>query len=165
MSGKSWKFGDNITTDHITSGRYTHLRTNLPELAKHVLEDAREDFAINVKMGDFIVAGNNFGAGSSREHAPIVIKIAGVNAILAKSFARIFYRNSMNIGLPAIICDTDQINEGDELELNLQNGIILDKTNGRKIMFKPPPEAMTKILNEGGLVPFIKKYGDLNFTK
>ncbi|MEO0158551.1 MAG: 3-isopropylmalate dehydratase, partial [candidate division WOR-3 bacterium] len=118
MRGRAWKFGDSISTDHIAPGRYFHLRSNLPELAKHVLEDARQDFAPNVKPGDFVVAGWNFGLGSSREHAPTIIKLAGVSAVLARSFARIFFRNSINIGLPVIAVDTSFINEGDELELD-----------------------------------------------
>ena len=96
LKGKAWKFGDDISTDHIAPGRLLHLRSNLPELAKHVLEDAREDFAKSMSKGDFVVGGNNFGLGSSREHAPTIIKLAGVNAVLAKSFARIFFRNSFN---------------------------------------------------------------------
>src|SRR4030065_716347 len=116
LTGKAHKSGDSISTDHILPGRYAHLRSNLPELAKHVLEDADVNFAKNVKHGDFVVGGNNFGLGSSREHAPLVIKMAGVRAILAKSVARIFFRNAINLGLPALICDTDSIDDGDELE-------------------------------------------------
>src|SRR3990172_11872960 len=106
--GKAWKFGDNISTDLIAPGRYFHLRSNLPELAKHVLEGARPEFASLVRSGDFVVVGENFGLGSSREHAPVIIKLAGTRAVLAKSFARIFYRNAINIGLPAIVVDTDR---------------------------------------------------------
>ena len=116
MKGKAFKFGDDISTDHIAPGRLYHLRSNLPEFAKHVLEDADETFASRMKKGDFVVAGSNFGLGSSREHAPLIMKIAGVGAVLAKSFARIFYRNAINIGLLAIECDTDSIDDGDELE-------------------------------------------------
>src|SRR3990172_12096091 len=105
LKGKAWKFGDNISTDHIAPGRLFHLRSNLPELAKHVLEDARPEFASQVKPGDFVVGGRNFGQGSSREHAPTIIKLAGVSAILAKSFARIFFRNAINVGLPVVIMD------------------------------------------------------------
>src|SRR3989339_1622366 len=121
--GKAWKFGDDISTDHIAPGRLFHLRTNLPELAKHVLEDADPEFASKMSVGDFVVGGNNFGLGSSREHAPQVLNIAGVNAVLAKSFARIFFRNAINIGLLAIECDTDKINKGDELEIDLKKGV------------------------------------------
>src|SRR5579875_998516 len=125
MPGRAWKFKDNISTDEITPGRYMSLRSNLPELAKHTLEDARKEFVLNVKPGDFVVAAKNFGMGSSREHAPIVIKMCGVRAVLAQSFARIFYRNAINIGLPAIICDTSKIDEGDELELHLSKGVSI----------------------------------------
>src|SRR3990170_508006 len=128
MPGRAWKFGDGISTDHIAPGRYFHLRSNLPELAKHVLEDARADFAPNVKKGDFVVAGRNFGLGSSREHAPTIIKMAGVEAVIAKSFARIFYRNCVNIGLPVIIADTDQIDEGNMLEVDLSAGKVRNIT-------------------------------------
>jgi len=160
LKGKAWKFGDDISTDHITPGRYYHLRSNLPELAKHVMEDANPEFAEKVKSGDFIVAGKNFGCGSSREHAPIVIKLAGVSAVLAKSFARIFYRNAINIGLPLLIVDTDNIDDGDELEVNLSMGEVKNITKGTSIKAKPLPEVMIRILNEGGLVNYVKKYGD-----
>ena len=161
MAGRAWKFGDGISTDHIAPGRYFHLRSNLPELAKHVLEDARIDFAPNVKHGDFVVAGRNLGLGSSREHAPTIIKMAGVSAVLAKSFARIFYRNCINIGLPAIIVDTDQIEEGDTLEVDLGAGKVMDIAKNIELNFPPLPEVMTKILGEGGLIPYIKKHGGL----
>ena len=156
-------FDDGISTDNIAPGRYFHLRSNLPELAKHCLEDARSEFATNVKEGDFVVAGKNFGLGSSREHAPIIIKMSGIRAVLAKSFARIFYRNCINIGMPAIILDTDQIDDGAMLEIDLAAGKVIVETDGREIKFPPLPEEMTKILDEGGLIPFVKKFGDLNF--
>jgi len=162
--GKAWKFGDDISTDHIAPGRLFHLRTNLPELAKHVLEDADPEFASKMSVGDFVVAGNNFGLGSSREHAPQVLKIAGVNAVLAKSFARIFFRNAINIGLLAITCDTDRINQGDELELDLATGIIFNKTQGTEIKTTPLPDVMIKILNDGGLAGHIQKYGDFQLV-
>lgn len=161
LKGKAWKFGDGISTDHIAPGRYFHLRSNLPELAKHVLEDARPEFAGQVKPGDFVVGGINFGQGSSREHAPTVIKLAGVSAVLAKSFARIFFRNCINIGLPAIICDTDKIDEGDELEVDLVEGILRNLTKGVEAKIPALPTVMARILSEGGLAVFIKKYGDL----
>src|SRR5512143_4134632 len=123
LKGKAFKFGDNISTDLIVPGRLAGLRSNLPELAKHVLEDADLTFASRVKPGDFIVAGNNFGLGSSREHAPLVIKMAGVSAVLAKSVARIFFRNAINQGLPVLICNTEVINDGDVLEVDLAGGL------------------------------------------
>jgi len=160
VCGKAFKFGDSISTDHIIPGRYAHLRSNLPELAKHVLEDADSTFVSRVKPGDFIVAGNNFGLGSSREHAPLVIKMAGVRAILAKSVARIFFRNAINLGLPVLICDTDKIDDGDELEVDLTGGMVKDITNGNQLTFGKIPEVMLRILYEGGLIPYIQKYGD-----
>ncbi|MCK4352676.1 3-isopropylmalate dehydratase small subunit [candidate division WOR-3 bacterium] len=160
LKGKVWKFGDSISTDLICPGRYFHLRSNLPELAKHVLEDADPDFAKKMKKGDFVVGGKNFGLGSSREHAPTIIKIAGVSAVLAKSFARIFYRNAINVGLPLLECDTSQIDEGDELEIDLLQGIIEDKTKQIKLTTSSLPKAMLNILNDGGLVAHIEKHGD-----
>lgn len=165
MSPKAFKFGDNISTDHIAPGRLFHLRSNLEEFAKHVLEDADPDFAKNMQKGDFVVAGNNFGLGSSREHAPQIIKIAGVQAVLAKSFARIFYRNAINIGLLAIECNTDLIDAGDELELDVKNGIVKNLTKSSEIKFAPLPEVMIKLLADGGLVEHVKKYGDFNLVE
>lgn len=163
--GKAFKFGDNISTDHIAPGRLFHLRSNLEEFAKHVLEDADTNFASSMQKGDFVVAGNNFGLGSSREHAPQIIKIAGVRAVLAKSFARIFYRNAINIGLLAIECNTDLIEADDELELDLKNGIIKDITKKTEVKFTPLPEVMIKLLEDGGLVEHIRKYGDFNLVE
>ena len=160
LKGRAFKFGDNISTDHITPGRLAHLRSNLPELAKHVLEDADPAFASRVKAGDFIVAGNNFGLGSSREHAPLVIKMAGVSAIMAKSVARIFFRNAINLGLPVLICNTDNIDDGDELEVDLARGTVNDITKANQLTLGKLPEVMLHILNEGGLIPYIQKYGD-----
>ena len=160
LKGKAFKFGDSISTDHIVPGRLAHLRSNLPELARHVLEDADPSFASRVKPGDFIVAGSNFGLGSSREHAALVIKMAGVSAVLAKSVARIFFRNAINLGLPVLICDTGKINKGDQLEVDLAAGTIRDTTSGHQLAFKKIPEVMLCILGEGGLMPYIKKYGD-----
>ncbi len=159
LRGKAWKFGDGISTDHIAPGRLFHLRSNLPELAKHVMEDANPEFASKMEKGDFIVAGKNFGLGSSREHAPAIIKIAGVSAVLAKSFARIFFRNAINLGLPVLICDTDGIDEGDELEVDMSAGKIRDITKGMEIEFVPLPDIMVKILNDGGLLKHIEKHG------
>ena len=164
LKGKAFKFGDNISTDLISPGRFFHLRSNLPELAKHVMEDADPTFASRVRAGDFVVAGKDFGLGSSREHAPLVIKMAGVSAVLAKSAARIFFRNAFNIGLPVLICDTDKIDDGDELEVDLTNGTIKNLSTGAALTFGKIPEVMLSILKEGGLVPYIKKYGDFKIT-
>lgn len=160
LKGKAFKFGDDISTDHIIPGRYASLRSNLPELAKHVMEDADTTFVSRVKPGDFIVGGNNFGLGSSREHAPLVIKMAGVSAIIAKSVARIFFRNAINLGLPVLICNTDNISEGDDLEVNLETSMITNVTTGEKLTFGKIPDVMLRILDEGGLLPYIEKFGD-----
>ncbi len=157
LKGKAHKFGDDISTDLITPGRYFHLRTNLPELAKHTLEDADPDFVKNMRPGDFVVAGGNFGLGSSREHAAIVIKLSGAGAVLAKSFARIFFRNAINQGVPAIICDTDLIAAGDELEVDVEKGEVKNVTTGVVIPAKPLPRAMLNILQDGGLVEHFQK--------
>jgi 3-isopropylmalate/(R)-2-methylmalate dehydratase small subunit len=161
LKGKAFKFGDDISTDLIIPGKYAQIRSNLPELAKHVMEDADPTFVNRVKPGDFIVAGKNFGLGSSREHAPIVIKMAGVKAILAKTVARIFFRNAINIGLPVLICDTDKISDGDTLEVDLEASTIKDVTNGNVLTFGKIPDVMLRILNEGGLLDYIQKYGDI----
>ena len=158
--GKAFKFGDNISTDHIAPGRLFHLRNDLVEFSKHVLEDADPEFASKVQKGDFVVAGNNFGLGSSREHAPQIIKLAGVGAVIAKSFARIFYRNAINIGLLAVECDTDKIDNNDELELDLKKGVIKDITKNIELTITPLPDVMIKLLEDGGLVEHLNKNGD-----
>ena len=157
LKGKAWKFGDDISTDHIAPGRLFHLRSNLPEMAKHVLEDADPEFAGKMTAGDFVVAGSNFGLGSSREHAPTIIKLAGVSAVIAKSFARIFYRNAVNVGLPVVIVDTDRINAGDELSLDLEGGKLVNITKNETYEFPALPAVMTKILNSGGIVNYIEQ--------
>jgi 3-isopropylmalate/(R)-2-methylmalate dehydratase small subunit len=159
MRGIVFKFGDNISTDDIIPGRWFHLRSNLPELAKHALEDVDPCFVSQVKPGDFLVAGKNFGLGSSREHAPLVIKMAGVKAVLAQSVARIFFRNAINLGLPVLICDTSKINAGDDLEIDLTASTVSDLNNGVRLSFGKIPEVMLHILQEGGLLSYIKKYG------
>jgi 3-isopropylmalate/(R)-2-methylmalate dehydratase small subunit len=161
LTGRAWTFNDNISTDEICPGRYMSLRSNLPELAKHTLEDARKEFPSRVMNGDLVVAGKNFGMGSSREHAPIIIKMCGVRAVLALSFARIFYRNCINIGLPAIICDTTSISDGDQLDLDIGKGVIHNLTKETDIHFPKMSKTMEAILEEGGLIPYIEKHGDL----
>lgn len=161
LKGRTFKFGNDISTDHIIPGRYAHLRSNLPELAKHVMEDTNTAFASRVRSGDFIVGGSNFGLGSSREHAPLVIKMSGVSAILAKSVGRIFFRNAINLGLPVLICNTDEISDGDELEIHLDTCIIRNVNTSSQLTFSKIPSFMLRILDEGGLLPYIQKYGDL----
>jgi len=160
LVGRAHRFGDGISTDHIIPGRYAHLRSNLPELAKHVMEDADPGFVSRVRPGDFIVGGLNFGLGSSREHAPLVIKMAGVSAVLARSVARIFFRNAINLGLPVLVCDTEGISDGDELRVDLGAGTVADLTSGTELTFAPLPGVMLRILEEGGLLPYIARHGD-----
>lgn len=162
IQGRAWKFGSNVSTDSIAPGRLISLRANPPEYAKHVLEDARPDFVKGVKVDDFIVADRNFGCGSSREIAPIIIKLAGVGAVLSKSFGRIFYRNAINNGMLLIECDTDRIDEGDELFVDVKNRVI-KKVNDPE--FELPfvlSEKEVKIVNEGGLLNYIEKYNSLD---
>lgn len=163
FNGKAHKFGSDVNTDYIISGKYKFKTLDMKELAKHVMEDLDPDFYEKITAGDFIVAGSNFGCGSSREQAPLAIKYAEVGAVLAKSFARIFYRNAINTGLPVMECDTDQIETGDELSVDLAAGVITNKTKGVTIPIKPLPEVMIKILNDGGLAPHFRKYGGFNF--
>ncbi|MBP3207399.1 MAG: 3-isopropylmalate dehydratase small subunit [Campylobacter sp.] len=153
---KVWKFKDNIDTDIIIAARY--LNTSDPAiLASHVMEDADKDFSKKISPGDIIVAGENFGCGSSREHAPIALKAAGISCVIAKSFARIFYRNSFNMGLLILECDkTDEISEGDELEIDLDNGIIKDLTTKKEYKFSPMPPFMQELLQTGGLINYAK---------
>jgi 3-isopropylmalate/(R)-2-methylmalate dehydratase small subunit len=160
LKGRAFKFGDDISTDLIVPGRLAHLRSNLPELAQHVMEYVDLSFASRVRPGDFVVAGRNFGLGSSREHAPVVIKMVGVSAVLAQSAARIFFRNAINVGLPVLICDTSKIADGDELEVDLAVSTVRDLSNGVQLSSGRIPEIMLRILEEGGLVEYIKKYGD-----
>ena len=153
----TWKFGDNIDTDIIIAARY--LNTSEPALlAKHVMEDADPSFSSKVGKGDIIVAGENFGCGSSREHAPIAIKAAGVDIVIAKSFARIFYRNAFNTGLLILECkDTDKIAEGDKLEVSLDNGSIKNLSKNEEYKFEAMPEFMQELVKAGGLINYAKK--------
>lgn len=153
----TWKFGDNIDTDVIIAARY--LNTSEPALlAKHVMEDADPSFSSKVGKGDIIVAGENFGCGSSREHAPIAIKAAGIDIVIAKSFARIFYRNAFNTGLLILECkDTDKIAEGDKLEVSLDNGSIKNLSKNEEYKFEAMPEFMQELVKAGGLINYAKK--------
>ncbi len=157
MKGKAWKFGDNIDTDLIIAARY--LNTSDTEiLASHLMEDARSGFVQEISKGDIIVAGENFGCGSSREHAPVAIKGAGISAVIAKSYARIFYRNAFNTGLPLLeIAQTDSICEGDMLEIDLKSGCVRNHTQNCTYEFAPIPPFMLELLECGGLIPYAKK--------
>ena len=162
LNGKAIKLGDSINTDFIISGRYKFAITDMKELAKHIMEDIDPEFPKKISPGNsMIVAGKNFGMGSSREQAPLVIKEAGITAVLAKSFARIFYRNSFNIGLALIETDTDKISENDALEIDLDKGIIRNTTRNIDLPLKPFPKFMQELLKEGGIINYYKKHGEL----
>ena len=158
LKGKTHKFGDDINTDYIISGRYKFSTLDMKELAKHVMEDLDPDFYKKIEPGDFIVGGKNFGCGSSREQAPLAIKNAGIAAVIARSFARIFYRNAINTGLPVIECDTGSIESGDLLEVDLKAGQIYNRTRDKRYKVKPLPGIMLRILNDGGLAQHFKKH-------
>ncbi len=162
IQGKAHKFGDDINTDYIISGKYKFKTLDMNELAKHVMEDLNPDFYSKIEAGDLIVGGRNFGCGSSREQAPLAIKHANIGAVLAKSFARIFFRNAINTGLPVIECDTDQIDAGDKLNVDLATGKLVNETKNKDIEIKQLPEVMIKILNDGGLAEHFKKHGGFN---
>ena len=159
---KAWKFGSNVSTDSIAPGRLLSLRANPKEYAKHVLEDARPEFSKEVQKDDFIVADKNFGCGSSREIAPIIIKEAGVGAVLAQSFGRIFYRNAINNGMLLIECDTDRIQDGDQLFVDIANRVIRKKNDPDFKMEFALSDKEVKIVNEGGLLNYIEKYHSLD---
>ena len=157
FNGKAIKYGDNVDTDVIIPARYLNT-IDKKELASHCMEDIDKDFTKKVEDGDIMVAGFNFGCGSSREHAPIAIKESGISLVIARSFARIFYRNAINIGLAILECDeaVDNIAEGDKVEADLDAGIIYNRTTGKSFNTKPFPEFIQKIITSGGLVEAIK---------
>lgn len=160
LQGKVWKFGDNIDTDLIIAARY--LNTSEPsQLAKHVMEDADPEFVSKMSEGDIIVAGENFGCGSSREHAPIALKAAGVSAVIAPTFARIFYRNAFNMGLPIFeLEEATQINEGDVVRIDMDAGEIINVSQAKTYKFAPIPEFMQELVDAGGLIAYAKKQID-----
>ena len=157
LQGKVWKFGDNIDTDLIIAARY--LNTSEPsQLAKYVMEDADPEFVSKMSEGDIIVAGENFGCGSSREHAPIALKAAGVSAIIAPTFARIFYRNAFNMGLPIFeLEEAAEINEGDTVRVDMDAGKVINVSQAKTYKFAPIPEFMQELVDAGGLIEFAKK--------
>ncbi len=159
LEGRVHKFGDDINTDYIISGKYKFKTLDMQELAKHVMEDIDPSFVQRVRPGDFIAAGKNFGCGSSREQAPRALLAAGVRGILAKSFARIFFRNAINCGLFVVECDTDSFETGDEVAVDLEKGEVRNLTRGVTFSVPPLPQVMITILREGGLVSYFKKYG------
>lgn len=162
IQGRAWKFGSNVSTDSIAPGRLISLRANPPEYAKHVLEDARPDFVAGVQKGDFIVADRNFGCGSSREIAPIIIKLAGVSAVLSKSFGRIFYRNAINNGMLLIECDTDRIEEGDRLLVDIEHRVIKKLDDPSFEMPFTLNASEIKLIDAGGLLNYIETYHTLD---
>ena len=161
FNGKAIKYGDNVDTDVIIPARYLNT-IDKKELASHCMEDIDKSFVNKVENGDIMIAGNNFGCGSSREHAPIAIKESGISLVIAKSFARIFYRNSINIGLAILECPeaAENISEGDKVEADLDKGIIYNRTTGKSFETKPFPEFIQKIITNGGLVESIRR-GDI----
>ena len=159
LNGKAHIFGDNLNTDYVISGKYKFKTLDMNELSKHVMEDIRPGFYDEITAGDFVVAGENLGAGSSREQAPLVLKAAGIGAVVARSFARIFYRNCINVGLPVVECDTSKISEGDVLLIDIESGVVKNVTKNISIKAQPLPPVMMKILSDGGLAEHFKKYG------
>ena len=165
LKGSAHRFqpNDDINTDYIISGRYKFKIDDMKELGKHVMEDIAPGFASEVAPGDFVVAGSNFGCGSSREQAPRALKAAGVGAVLAKSYARIFYRNSFNVGLPLVVCDTDWISDGEILTVDFVKGEVTGVGSPGPRSFTPIPKTMQILLRDGGLIPHLLKNGDFSF--
>ena len=158
FEGYSHKFGDNIDTDVIIPARYLNTFDE-NELAKHCMEDIDSNFINKVKKGDIIIGGKNFGCGSSREHAPVAIKSSGISCVIARSFARIFYRNAINVGLPIFECDTlfDESSDGDEITVNADDGLIINKSTGKEYHSEPFPKFIQEIIKCGGEIEYIKK--------
>ncbi|MGE5588701.1 MAG: 3-isopropylmalate dehydratase small subunit [Clostridia bacterium] len=159
LRGKAHKFGDDVNTDYIIAGKYKFKTLDMDELAKHVMEDLDPGFHSRLDPGDFVVAGRNFGCGSSREQAPLALIHAKVGAVIAVSFARLFYRNAVNTGLPVVEFDTTLISDGDELQVDLDRGIVFDLTRGVTVSAAPLPPFMQRIFEDGGLAAHIRKHG------
>lgn len=157
--GQAHVYGDNIDTDRIIPGKYTKT-LDMNHLARHVLEDLDPDFSSRVREGDILVAGDNFGAGSSREQAPLAIKAAGISAVVANYFARIFYRNAINIGLPVMEVGQHEIQTGHEVEVDLKQGLVIDRSADKVYPATQMPQVMVQILEAGGLVNYLKEHGD-----
>jgi len=158
LEGSARVFGDHINTDYIISGKYKSRLTDLNEMAKHIMEDIRPDFYNEIEPGDFIVGGLNFGCGSSREAAAWVIKKAGISAVLAKDFARIFFRNAINVGVPVLRVDTSSIQENDKLKIDLDTGMVENLTRGEVLQTQPLPDFIQKILDAGGMENYLKTH-------
>ena len=166
IAGKIWKFGSDVNTDAIIPARYLN-QSDPKELVKHVMEDERPEFCQGVRKGDILLAEKNFGCGSSREHAPLALKTAGISCIIARSFARIFYRNGLNLGLPLLESSeaSEAIQEGDRVRVNLTTGEIFDLTQKRKFFAKPIPTFMQDLIRDGGLIPHLQKRGSKKNVK
>ncbi len=163
LKAKAFKYGDDINTDYIISGKYKFKSADMEAMAVHAMEELDPEYFAKVKPnGGFLVAGKNFGMGSSREQAPLVLIHSNTRAVLAKGFARIFYRNAINTGLPVVECDTDLIDEGDELIVDLSAGVVRNLTQDTEIPFPPLPPVMAQLLADGGLVEHFKKHGGFN---
>jgi 3-isopropylmalate/(R)-2-methylmalate dehydratase small subunit len=158
LTGKAFKFGDDINTDYIIPAKYKAAAKDMEEMSQYLMKEISPDLVERLKPGDFLVAGHNFGCGSSREAAPLVIKGNRISAVLAHSFGRIFFRNSINIGLPVVECNTDMIAEGDILNLDLEEGYLVNNTTGQRIIMKPMPEFLKRIINEGGILNYLKEH-------
>ncbi len=161
MKGRVLRVGDDINTDYIISGRFKFKTLNNKELASHLLEDLDPSFFRKISKGDILVAGKNFGCGSSREQAPLAVKYSGIAVVVSPSFSRIFFRNSINIGLPLVECETEGIEEGDVLEINFEEGRLFNVTKDTSRNFKGLPSIMQRIIEKGGLVNFLKGKGSL----
>jgi 3-isopropylmalate/(R)-2-methylmalate dehydratase small subunit len=153
------KISNDINTDYVISGRYKFKIQDHKELAKHIFEDVEEGFYKKIKPGDFLVAGENFGCGSSREQAPVALKASGLGAVIAKSYARIFYRNAFNVGLCLVECETNYIDDTDELELDIEKNVLKNISKGVNIEIKPIPGVMKKFLEAGGVIEYFKAHG------
>ena len=163
IRAKAFKYGDDVNTDYIISGKYKFKSADMEAMAVHAMEELDRDYYTKVKPeGGVLVAGSNFGMGSSREQAPLVLIHSNTKAVLAKSFARIFFRNAINTGLPVVEIDTDLIGDGDQLEVDLEAGVVRDLTKGAEIPFAPLPPVMAQLLADGGLVEHFKKHGGFN---
>jgi 3-isopropylmalate/(R)-2-methylmalate dehydratase small subunit len=163
LTARAFKFGDDINTDYIISGKHKFKSVDMAAMSRFAMEELDPDYFDKVSPeGGFLVAGTNFGMGSSREQAPLVLIYSNTQAVLAKTFARIFYRNAINTGLPVIECDTDLIDDGDELSIELESGVVKNLTKGTEIPFPPLPPVMAQLLADGGLAEHFKKHGGFN---
>jgi 3-isopropylmalate/(R)-2-methylmalate dehydratase small subunit len=161
MAGRAQRFGDNINTDYIIAAQHKASSLDVKEMASHTLEDIDPHFATRVRAGDVVVAGRNFGCGSSRETAVHVLKVLGVRAVLAESFARIYFRNAVNSGLPVLECDTSGIEQDDEIEIDLARGVAVNITRNTELPITPLPPVMRAVLAAGGVKPYLREHGDL----